>query len=70
MYQELLYIFYMYVYVKFFFSCFNLRNCITRKKKLEAKVKKLEGNWHCCCLTHEGPWSLYKSLVTIQGCST
>ena len=21
-------------------------NCVIRKKKLEAKVKKLEGNWH------------------------
>lgn len=24
----------------------NMYNCVIRKKKLEAKVKKLEGNWH------------------------
>lgn len=35
--------------VTFFFNHFNLYNYIIRKKKLEAKVKKLEGNWHSCC---------------------
>ena len=36
----------MYFFCYNFPTHVNVYNCVNRKKKLEAKVKKLEGNWH------------------------
>lgn len=40
---------------------FNLSNSFTRKKKLEAKVKKLEGELHHCHRARGSHWPLCES---------